>query len=521
MITQTLDLNLIPGRVLPMVNVSQYDKDSRTLEFTIYNGDQSFDLTGLSAYIQGLKPDGHGFNYSANISAGKITADITEQMTAVSGRVMCEVIIMDGTDRIGTGNFILNVEAAAMPDNADMSASEYSYIEQLIEDAQSAAAEAAEEVEKSEAWAVGERGGVPVGSSDETYHNNSKYYAGQASGSATTASNASTSASSSATLSQSYAVGGTGTRTGENTDNASYYAGQAGTSSSNASAAATLSESYAIGGTNSRAGENTDNSKYYSQQASGSATTASNASTSASGSATLAESYAKGGTGTRSGENTDNAKYYNTEAGNSASSATSSANSAAGSKEDAEAWAVGTRNGSAVLPTDPTYQNNAYYWAQQASGAVNDMTGATATTPGAHGLVPAPAAGDQGKFLKGDGSWADVPNPSDMVGATASTPGTNGLVPAPSAGDQSKVLTGAGTWKDTRALTITKSSVSSLPQTVSNASITADMVVVESVLSNPSAQTGDWTVTTSAGSLTITGTISGTTDITLYLLESR
>ena len=71
------------------------------------------------------------------------------------------------------------------------------------------------------------------------------------------------------------------------------------------------------------------------------------------------------------------------------------------------------------------------------------------------------------------------------------------------------------------ALIITKSSVSSLPQTVSNASITADMAVIESVLSNPSAQTGDWTVTTSAGSLTITGTISGTTNITLYLLESR
>lgn len=29
----------------------------------------------------------------------------------------------------------------------------------------------------AEAWAVGERGGVPVNSSDQTYHNNSKYYA--------------------------------------------------------------------------------------------------------------------------------------------------------------------------------------------------------------------------------------------------------------------------------------------------------------------------------------------------------
>ena len=28
----------------------------------------------------------------------------------------------------------------------------------------------------AEAWAVGERGGVPVGPTDQTYHNNSKYY---------------------------------------------------------------------------------------------------------------------------------------------------------------------------------------------------------------------------------------------------------------------------------------------------------------------------------------------------------
>lgn len=258
MITQKIDLNLIPGRVLPMVNVSQYDKDSRTLEFTIYNGDASFDLTGLSAYIQGLKPDGHGFNYSATVSSGKITADVTEQMTAVAGRVMCEIVIMSGTDRIGTGNFILNVEAAAMPDGSNMSDSEYSYIEQLIEDAQEAATDA-------EAWAVGERGGVPVD------------------------------------------------------------------------------------------------------------------------------------------------------------------------------------------PTDPTYHNSAHYWAMQASGSVNDMVGATASTPGVHGLVPAPAAGDQDKVLKGDGTWGTVAGASDMTGATAGSAGTHGLVPAPAAGDQNKFLSGDGTWKNAPA----------------------------------------------------------------------
>lgn len=40
-----------------------------------------------------------------------------------------------------------------------------------------------------------------------------------------------------------------------------------------------------------------------------------------------------------------------------------------------------------------------------------DMTGATASTAGAHGLVPAPAAGDQAKVLKGDGTWGTMPSP--------------------------------------------------------------------------------------------------------------
>ena len=51
----------------------------------------------------------------------------------------------------------------------------------LAEDAQTAAetaqGAAEDSAEDAEAWAVGQRGGVDVGSSDATYHNNSKYYA--------------------------------------------------------------------------------------------------------------------------------------------------------------------------------------------------------------------------------------------------------------------------------------------------------------------------------------------------------
>lgn len=64
---------------------------------------------------------------------------------------------------------------------------------------------------------------------------------------------------------------------------------------------------------------------------------------------------------------------------------------------------------------------------------------------------------------------------------------------------------------------VSASSVSSLPTTISSSRIHDNHVCTKAVLSNPLAQTGDWTVTTSAGSLEISGSISGTTDITLYL----
>lgn len=39
---------------------------------------------------------------------------------------------------------------------------------------------------------------------------------------------------------------------------------------------------------------------------------------------------------------------------------------------------------------------------------ISNMVGATAETAGSAGYVPAPAAGDQNKFLRGDGTWAKV-----------------------------------------------------------------------------------------------------------------
>lgn len=70
-------------------------------------------------------------------------------------------------------------------------------------------------------------------------------------------------------------------------------------------------------------------------------------------------------------------------------------------------------------------------------------------------------------------------------------------------------------------LQVSASAVSSLPTTINDANITADMVVVQYMLSVPYVQVGDWTVTTAAGSATISGSMSssGSTDIELILAE--
>ena len=52
--------------------------------------------------------------------------------------------------------------------------------EQARDDAQAAQGLSEDSAEDSEAWAVGERNGTPVTSGDETWHNNSKYFAQQA-----------------------------------------------------------------------------------------------------------------------------------------------------------------------------------------------------------------------------------------------------------------------------------------------------------------------------------------------------
>ena len=131
--TQTHDLNLIPGGEMPVINVSHGDVGSRTIVFNLLNGRYSAAIpSGVTATCDGTKPDDHSFSVACTISDSSVRVPLTEQMTIISGDVLCQITLHDGNDVIGSANFILRVEGAPVPAAADYSDSYSRTLEQMF-----------------------------------------------------------------------------------------------------------------------------------------------------------------------------------------------------------------------------------------------------------------------------------------------------------------------------------------------------------------------------------------------------
>ena len=70
---------------------------------------------------------------------------------------------------------------------------------------------------------------------------------------------------------------------------------------------------------------------------------------------------------------------------------------------------------------------NVSYWTNDAAYITlgNVMAGASSSADGARGVVPKPVAGDQNKYLRGDGQWAGVDYAATAGSATTATNATN------------------------------------------------------------------------------------------------
>lgn len=251
------------------------DDGSRFFSITCYYQGELVALNSgdYAAYIRYKKPDGHAvYNYCTIDRFGKIEVALTEQMLASEGICVADLVIVGkgGANVDSNNGEIINIKdtfvLSTMPIHIDVTetAVNNSEIESTYEfnllnkNMETYWADFEDVMKTSKSWAIGK-----TGIRDGENTNNSEYWA---------------------TQSKSWAVGGTNDRSGENTNNSKYWSEQSEDS-------ANKSESYAVGGTGTRDGEDIDNAEYYSQ---------------------MSKSYAMGGTGivARDGEDTNNAEYY-------------------------------------------------------------------------------------------------------------------------------------------------------------------------------------------------------------------
>lgn len=155
MVTQQIFLPMIPDSAPIVVNISQYDFDAAgytgRLFFNLISNGVAYDMDGASAIFQGEKPDGTTFAYPATVvNDSVVRVNVRQQMTAVAGRVVCQLILSNSDGQIGSFNIWLEVQpssaAGGDPSQTDIPA--------LIAQAHEYAEQAEQAAEDAQAWSA-------------------------------------------------------------------------------------------------------------------------------------------------------------------------------------------------------------------------------------------------------------------------------------------------------------------------------------------------------------------------------
>lgn len=235
MIEQKYNLNLIPyaheivrGARFPTVTLSQYDTESRKVIFHLFVLGNPYPIpAGATGMLTGTKPDDTSIAYALDIEEDGHSVSLTlpQQVSTVAGKYPAEVVLFDANeDRIGSANFFFLVEPAPAREDELISETDIPIFTELVAQAAAQASIATEQagLASGSAESAAESAESASGSAESASRD-----AESAEASASSASGSAESASASATLSESWAVGGTGTREFEDYDNSKFYAEQA------------------------------------------------------------------------------------------------------------------------------------------------------------------------------------------------------------------------------------------------------------------------------------------------------
>ena len=110
------NVDLQPGLNAPAVfNCSQSDKGT-TIMLGLMNGGDDYTVpSGVTITIRGSRSNGAVFTpTSATFSGSTVSFTLTEEMTDTAGPTLCEAVLEQGNNVLGTANFIINVEGSPM-----------------------------------------------------------------------------------------------------------------------------------------------------------------------------------------------------------------------------------------------------------------------------------------------------------------------------------------------------------------------------------------------------------------------
>lgn len=110
------NVDLQPGLNAPAVfNCSQSDKGT-TIMLGLMNGGNDYTVpSGVTITIRGSRSNGAVFTpVSATFSGSTVSFTLTEEMTDTAGPTLCEAVLEQGNNVLGTANFIINVEGSPM-----------------------------------------------------------------------------------------------------------------------------------------------------------------------------------------------------------------------------------------------------------------------------------------------------------------------------------------------------------------------------------------------------------------------
>lgn len=134
MVYQELDINLFyTGGPPQWAYITQGDTTLGGFKFNIINGSEYWTIPGNTVfYLNGSRPDGHGFSYPCTWSGHTVTCAVEESMSDYAGEVPCVLVVYDENgNQVGSQQLMVYVKRNPMS-SVKLEANDFKTLEAAI-----------------------------------------------------------------------------------------------------------------------------------------------------------------------------------------------------------------------------------------------------------------------------------------------------------------------------------------------------------------------------------------------------